>query len=67
MVPWLPMCFFLQGAPGTGKTELLRSLQAWMSDEDLGMVAFSAYTGVAVTALPAPAATYCTFFGIIVS
>jgi thymidylate kinase len=60
----VPLCYFLQGAPGTGKTELLRTLQRWMADEDLGIVAFSAYTGVAVTALPAPAATYCTFFGI---
>ena len=60
----LPMQYFVQGAPGTGKTRMLRALQAWVHTENLGVVAFSAYTGVAVTGLPAPAATYCTFFGI---
>ena len=60
----LPMAYILQGAPGTGKTALLHSLRVWMQQEQLGEVAYSAYTGVAVTGLPAPAATYCTFFGI---
>ena len=39
---------------------LLKAMRA----NDLGGVVFSAYTGVAVTALPLPAATCCTLMGL---
>jgi len=58
------MHFLLVGAPGTGKSHLLGALLEVMQADDLGGAVFSAYTGVAVTALPLPAATYCTLFGI---
>ena len=58
------MHYLLVGAPGTGKSLLLRALLQLMDEEDLGCAIFSAYTGVAVTALPLPAATYCKLTGI---
>lgn len=44
------MHYLLVGAPGTGKSLLLRALLQLMDEEDLGCAIFSAYTGVAVTA-----------------
>ena len=56
--------FLLAGAPGTGKSQMLKTVLQVMEDEDLGGAVFSAYTGVAVTQLPRPAATYCKLTGI---
>lgn len=56
--------FLLLGPGGTGKSHMMRALVAVMKAEDLGGAVFTAYTGVAVTALPRPAATYCKLTGI---
>ena len=58
-----PTNFLLVGAPGVGKSHLLAALLDVMIREDLGATVFCAYTGVAVTALPLPAATYCNLTG----
>ena len=56
--------FLLHGAAGTGKSHLMGALLQAMRADDLGEAVFSAYTGVAVTALPLPAATCCTLMGL---
>ena len=58
------MLFLLVGAAGVGKSHMLKAVLRVMHDEDLGGAVFSAYTGVAVTQLPAPSATCCTLLGI---
>lgn len=60
----LNMLFLLVGAAGVGKSHMLKAVLRVMHDEDLGGAVFSAYTGVAVTHLPAPSATCCTLLGI---
>jgi len=58
------MLILLHGPAGTGKSHMLKSIQQVMADESLGTCMFSAYTGVAVTMLPNPAATLCTLFSL---
>ena len=56
--------FLLLGPGGAGKSLMMRWVLAVMVEEDLGGAIFTAYTGVAVTALPRPSATYCNLTSI---
>ena len=58
------MQFLLLGPGGAGKSLMMRWLVAVMVEEDIGSAAFTAYTGMSVTALPRPSATYCNLTGI---
>ena len=58
------LLWLLHGAGGNGKTTMLEVLQQVFLREGIGTIVFTAYTGVATTALPKPAATFCTLLSV---